>query len=40
MPRANRYFLPAHVWQITHRCHQKQFKGRVVLWVDQRKRLI
>jgi hypothetical protein len=20
MPRANRYFLPGHVWHITHRC--------------------
>ncbi len=25
MPRANRHFLPGHVWHITHRCHQKQF---------------
>jgi putative transposase len=25
MPRANRYFLPGHVWHITHRCHRKQF---------------
>ena len=25
MPRANRYFLPGHVWHITHRCHQKNF---------------
>lgn len=25
MPRANRYFLPGHVWHITHRCHQKEF---------------
>ena len=25
MPRANRYFLPGHIWHITHRCHQKQF---------------
>ena len=25
MPRANRYFLPGHVWHITHRCHQKDF---------------
>jgi putative transposase len=24
MPRANRYFLPGHIWHITHRCHQKQ----------------
>lgn len=25
MPRANRYFIPGHVWHITHRCHQKEF---------------
>jgi len=25
MPRANRYFLPGHVWHITHRCHNKEF---------------
>lgn len=25
MPRANRYFLPDHVWHITHRCHKKSF---------------
>jgi putative transposase len=25
MPRAHRYFLPGHVWHITHRCHQKEF---------------
>ncbi len=25
MPRANRYFLPGHVWHITHRCHQQDF---------------
>lgn len=25
MPRANRYFLPGHVWHITHRCHKKDF---------------
>jgi len=25
MPRANRYFLPDHVWHITHRCHRQQF---------------
>lgn len=24
MPRANRYFLPGHVWHITHRCHKKE----------------
>ena len=25
MPRANRHFLPGHVWHITHRCHRKSF---------------
>ena len=25
MPRANRLFLPGHVWHITHRCHRQQF---------------
>ncbi|MFP4195095.1 MAG: transposase [Desulfobacterales bacterium] len=25
MPRADRYFLPDHVWHITHRCHKKEF---------------
>jgi putative transposase len=25
MPRANRHFLPGHVWHLTHRCHQKSF---------------
>lgn len=25
MPRVNRYFLPDHVWHITHRCHKKSF---------------
>ena len=25
MPRANRYYLPGHVWHITHRCHKKAF---------------
>jgi putative transposase len=25
MPRAHRYFLPGHVWHITHRCHGRQF---------------
>ena len=25
MPRANRVFIPGHVWHITHRCHQKEF---------------
>jgi putative transposase len=25
MPRANRNFLPGHIWHITHRCHKKEF---------------
>src|SRR5688572_11578849 len=25
MPRANRHFLPGHIWHITHRCHEKAF---------------
>ena len=25
MTRANRVFLPGHVWHITHRCHRQQF---------------
>jgi len=25
MPRANRHFLPNHIWHITHRCHKKEF---------------
>ena len=25
MPRANRIFLPGHIWHITHRCHKKEF---------------
>jgi putative transposase len=25
MPRANRYFIPGHVWHITHRCHGREF---------------
>jgi putative transposase len=25
MPRANRSFLPGHIWHITHRCHKKEF---------------
>ena len=25
MPRANRHFIPGHVWHITHRCHKKDF---------------
>jgi putative transposase len=25
VPRAQRVFLPNHVWHITHRCHEKDF---------------
>lgn len=25
MPRANRHFLPGHVWHITHRCHKQEY---------------
>lgn len=25
MPRANRHFLPGHIWHITHRCHEREF---------------
>lgn len=25
MPRANRYFVPGHVWHLTHRCHKREF---------------
>ena len=25
MPRANRHFLPDHIWHITHRCHKKDY---------------
>ena len=25
MPRANRHFLPGHLWHITHRCHEGEF---------------
>jgi putative transposase len=30
MPRANRYWLPGHVWHLTHRCHRRQFLLRFV----------
>ena len=25
MARANRHYLPEHVWRITHRCYQQEF---------------
>jgi putative transposase len=45
MPRANRYFLPGHIWHITHRCHERQFLLRFtrdrrawVYWLYQARR--
>jgi hypothetical protein len=35
MPRANRYFIPGHVWHITHRCHRSGF---LLKFVRDRKR--
>ena len=44
MPRANRHFLPGHVWHITHRCHQRKFllkfardRRRYLHWVFEAK---
>ena len=25
MPRANRHYLPNHIWHLTHRCHKREF---------------
>ncbi len=25
MPRANRHYVPGHIWHLTHRCHDRQF---------------
>ena len=25
MPRANRSYIPGHVWHLTHRCHKREF---------------
>jgi len=45
MPRANRHFLPGHVWHITHRCHQRKFllkfardRRRYLYWVFEAKK--
>ena len=45
MPRAHRYFLPGHVWHITHRCHEKAFllkfakdRERYLRWLFEAKR--
>lgn len=44
MPRANRNFLPGHIWHITHRCHKKEFllkfakdRQRWLYWLFQAK---
>jgi REP element-mobilizing transposase RayT len=46
MPRANRHFLPGHVWHLTHRCHERDFlfkfardRNRYLRWLyEARKR--
>ena len=46
MPRANRYFLPGHVWHLTHRCHERDYlfkfardRSRYLRWLyEARKR--
>ncbi len=45
MPRANRYFLPGHIWHITHRCHKKEFllkftrdRKRWIAWLFEAKK--
>jgi len=25
--RANRHYIPGHVWHLTHRCHKREFLG-------------
>jgi hypothetical protein len=35
MPRANRHFLPGHVWHLTHRCHERDFLFKFArAWAD------
>lgn len=45
MPRAHRYYLPGHVWHITHRCHQQEFflkfakdRRRWIAWLFEAKK--
>jgi putative transposase len=45
MPRANRHFVPGHVWHITHRCHQQSFllkfardRDRYLHWLFEAKK--
>jgi len=42
MARANRHFIPGGIWQITHRCHRKEFllkfahdRYRFVAWLQE-----
>lgn len=42
MPRANRQFVPGHVWHVTHRCHERSFllddhvdRTRYLYWLGQ-----
>ncbi|MBD3322289.1 MAG: transposase [Chitinivibrionales bacterium] len=42
LPRANRHFLPDHIWHITHRCHNKAFllkfsedRTRWISWLNK-----
>ena len=30
MPHTNRYFMPGHVWHITHRCHRQELRLKFV----------
>ena len=46
MTRANRHYIPGHVWHITHRCHKREFllrfakdRNRYLYWLfEARKR--
>ncbi len=45
MPRANRHFLPGHLWHLTHRCHHKAFllkfardRRRYLRWLFEAKK--
>ena len=45
MPRANRHFLPGHIWHLTQRCHRRAFllkfardRKRWRLWLFEAKR--
>jgi len=30
MARANRHYIPGHVWHLTHRCHKREFLFKFV----------